>query len=146
MLWSRRSSWPCSAAKWLPAGSDCGGDRAAAKDVLKSGTVDLSGLDAAVERLSTNLLYMFPGCVSKTIQSLRKHKLAHWDQNKESNRSWLALNMMNEATAGFRAFNEPTKHHREIDFIKLRQDLAAGAKWGPEFIESVLPAAREPVS
>ena len=44
------------------------------------------------------------------------------------------------------AFNEPTKHHREIDFIKLRRELAKGTKWGLELIESVLPAAREPVA
>ena len=35
---------------------------------------------------------------------VRKHKLEHWDRNKESNRAWLALNMNAEALAGFPAF------------------------------------------
>ena len=30
----------------------------------------------------------------------------HWNRNKENSRAWLALNMMTEARAGFRAFNE----------------------------------------
>jgi len=119
-----------------------GSERAAAKDILKKGIVDLSKLDEAVERLATKLLYMMPGCVSKTVHSVRKHKLEHWDRNKETNRAWLALNMMTEANAGFRAFNEPVGRDREVDFIGLRQQLADGAKWGPELIESVLPAAR----
>ncbi len=46
-----------------------------------------------------------PDCLTKTIESLRKHKLEHWDRNRETNRAWLALNMMTEANAGFRAFH-----------------------------------------
>ncbi len=120
-----------------------GAARAEAKDQLSRGTVDLSLLDEAVERMCTKLLYTMPGCVEKTIQSVRKHKLEHWDRNKETNRAWLGLNMMTEANAGFRAFNEGTKRSREVDFVALRQRLAAGETWGPELIESVLPAAQE---
>ncbi|RMH95198.1 MAG: 6-oxocyclohex-1-ene-1-carbonyl-CoA hydratase, partial [Calditrichaeota bacterium] len=76
------------------------------KELLKSGTIDLSLLDEAVERLCTKLMYTFPNCLSMTIHSLRKKKLEHWDRNKETSREWLALNMMTEAKAGFRAFNE----------------------------------------
>ena len=48
--------------------------------------------------------------------------------------------MMNEARTGFRAFNEGTRETgREIDFVKLRQALAAGAPWTPELIESLMP-------
>ena len=75
----------------------------------------------------------------KTIESIRKHKLVHWDANKETNRQWLGLNMLTEAQAGFRAFNEGTGRNREIDFGLLRQRLAAGERWGPELIEAVLP-------
>ena len=60
--------------------------------------------------------------------------------NGESNRAWLALNMMTEARAGFRAFNEGTGRDREVDFVKLRQALAEGEPWGDPLIESVLPA------
>ena len=99
-------------------------------------------LDEAVEALATKLLYTMPGCLSKTLQSVRKHKLEHWDRNKESNRSWLALNMMNEANAGFRAFNEGPRGNREVDFIDLRRRLAAGERWGSELIEQVIPPRR----
>ena len=106
---------------------------------MKSGDVSLELLDAKVEQYAGKLLLTMPSCLSKTIQSLRKHKLAHWDKNKESNRSWLAGNMMTEAKLGFRAFNEGPKHNREVDFIELRKRLAAGEKWTDEFIESMIP-------
>ena len=80
-----------------------------------------------------------PGCLSKTIESLRKHKLEHWDKNRETNRAWLGLNMMTEAQAGFRAFNEGARGQREVDFIKLRQLLAEGRKWDADLTEEVMP-------
>src|SRR5213078_1803319 len=101
----------------------------AAKALMARGTVDLTLLDDAVADLTTKLLYTMPDCLTKTIESIRKHKLEHWDRNRESNRAWLALNMMTEANAGFRAFHHGTKQQREVDFIKLRQRLAAGEKW-----------------
>ena len=115
---------------------------AAGKKLLAEGTVDLSRLDDAVEMLATKLLYTFPECSLKTIEELRKPKLARWHENKESHRAWLALNMMTEARAGFRAFNEGTKECREIDFIALRQAQAAGVPWTDELTESLMPAAR----
>ncbi|MBK8490903.1 MAG: 6-oxocyclohex-1-ene-1-carbonyl-CoA hydratase [Saprospirales bacterium] len=110
-----------------------------AKALLKSGEVDLSLLDAAVERMCTKLMMTFPNCLSKTINSIRKKKLEHWDKNKESNRDWLALNMMTEAKAGFRAFNEGPKDNREVDFIKLRQMLAQGMEWNEEMHQAISP-------
>ena len=112
---------------------------AAGKATLKSGEVDLAPLDDAVNGLITKLLYTFPGCTAKTIESVRKHKLAQWDKNRETNRSWLGLNMMNEAQAGFRAFNEGPKGRREVDFLSLRQRLASGERWTQEFIETLIP-------
>jgi 6-oxo-cyclohex-1-ene-carbonyl-CoA hydrolase len=109
------------------------------KKVLESGTIDLSLLDKTVERLITRFVYMFPNCVAKTVQSVRKHKLFHWDRNKETNRAWLGLNMMTEARAGFRAFHEGVGRNREVDFVKLRRDLAAGVPWGDELTEAVQP-------
>jgi 6-oxo-cyclohex-1-ene-carbonyl-CoA hydrolase len=79
-----------------------------------------------------------PDCLTKTLESLRKHKLAHWDANRESNRAWLALNMMTEGRAGFRAFHEGTKACREPDFLLLRRRLAEGAVWGDDLIEETL--------
>ena len=110
-----------------------------AKENLKSGKVDLSLLDKAVERLCTKLMYLMPNCLSKTINSIRKKKLEHWDKNKESNREWLALNMMTEGKAGFRAFNEGPKGNREVDFVKLRQMLAEGHEWNEKMIRAISP-------
>jgi 6-oxo-cyclohex-1-ene-carbonyl-CoA hydrolase len=82
-----------------------------------------------------------PDCLSKTIESVRKHKLAHWDRNRETNRAWLGLNMMTEGRAGFRAFNEGSRECREPDFLLLRRRLAEGKMWGEELTEEVLAKA-----
>jgi 6-oxocyclohex-1-ene-carbonyl-CoA hydrolase len=106
-------------------------------------TVDLSGLDAAVDRLVTKLLHTFPDCTRKTLESLRKKKLEHWLANSETNRSWLALNMNTEAAAGFPAFHYGDRGEREIDFARLRRLYAEGARFDDELIRSVLsPSAR----
>ena len=115
---------------------------AAGKALLKQGSVDLSLLDEATERLCAKFIHMFPDCLTKTLEELRKPKLNAWNANKENSRAWLALNMMTEGRAGFRAFNEPADGNREIDFIGLRQALAAGEPWTDELTESLLPAAR----
>ena len=118
-----------------------GADRAEAKALLGRGQIDLGLLDQEVERLATGLLMTMPGCLSKTIESLRKHKLQHWDRNRETNRAWLGLNMMTEANAGFRAFNDGTKTDREVDFPQLRRRLADGEQWSEALIRAVGPAA-----
>ena len=115
----------------------------AGKELLAKGTVDLSLLDQVVDTLCTKFVYMFPDCLTKTLEELRKPKLNAWNANKENSRAWLALNMMTEARAGFRAFNEPAGGEREIDFIGLRLALAAGEPWTDELTESLLPAARQ---
>ena len=100
---------------------------------------DLSFLDRAVDRLCTKVLMLMPDCTSKTVNSLRKHKQKHWDLNAITNREWLGLNMMTEARAGFRAFNEGPRGNREVDFIRLRQLLAEGHPWDDELIRAVSP-------
>jgi len=83
--------------------SKTGDDLKAGKELLAKGTVDLSLLDEAVEKLCAKFIHMFPDCVTKTLEELRKPKLNSWNANKENSRAWLALNMMTEARAGFRA-------------------------------------------
>lgn len=109
------------------------------KEILARGEIDLTPLDNAVNAMATKLMYMMPDCTSKTLNSLRKKKLEQWDRNQQTNRDWLALNMMTEAKAGFRAFNEGPKDNREVDFIKLRQMLAEGHPWDDELIEAIMP-------
>ncbi|HLB31315.1 MAG TPA: 6-oxocyclohex-1-ene-1-carbonyl-CoA hydratase [Gammaproteobacteria bacterium] len=120
-----------------------GEEAAAARRLIKEGVTDLSLLDAKVEALCAKLLATFPECMTKSLEELRKPKLAAWNLNKENSRAWLALNMMNEANLGFRAFNEGARETgREIDFIKLRQALAAGTPWTQDLIESLLPGSK----
>jgi 6-oxo-cyclohex-1-ene-carbonyl-CoA hydrolase len=113
--------------------------RKEAKAVAAECTTDFELLDREVNRMAYSLALTMPDCTTKTIESLRKKKLEHWQRNCETNRSWLALNMMTEARAGFRAFNEGPKHNREVDFIKLRRALAAATPWTDELTESILP-------
>ena len=109
------------------------------KELFKQGTVDLTLLDEAVNSLIAKMLHTFPNCLHKTFTEVRKKKLQHWDANKESNREWLALNMMTEAKAGFKAFNDGPKGNREIDFVKLRQLLAEGKEWNEEMHKTISP-------
>ena len=111
----------------------------AGKELLKRGTVDLSLLDEKVEELCSKMLLTFPDCTAKTLEELRKPKLEAWNRNKEDSRSWLALNMVTEARAGFTAFNEGPKDDREVDFVLLRQRIAAGAPWVGGLHEDIQP-------
>jgi 6-oxo-cyclohex-1-ene-carbonyl-CoA hydrolase len=111
------------------------------KATLARGKVDLGALDAKVEELCAKLLLTFPDCTTKTLEELRKPKLEAWNRNKEGSRAWLALNMMTEARAGFRAFNEGTKDRREADFIALRRALAAAEPWSDALTDRILPSS-----
>ena len=110
-----------------------------AKARVARGTVDLALLDARVDALCAKLLLTFPDCTTKTLEELRKPKLDAWNRNKENSRAWLALNMMTEARAGFIAFNEGSKDDREVDFVLLRQRLAAGDGWAGTLCDAIQP-------
>ena len=113
------------------------------RELIKQGEIDLSLLDKKVDELCGKLMLTFPECMTKSLEELRKPKLNAWNRNKEGSRAWLALNMMNEARTGFRAFNEGNREiGREIDFVVLRQALARGTPWTPELIESLIPKAK----
>lgn len=116
-----------------------GAEREKARAVVESGRVNLAPLDKAVDAAVTKFLHTMPGCLTRTVASVRKHKLEHWDRNKETSRAWLGLNMLTEGRAGFRAFHFGEGRDREVDFVRLRRDLAAGTPWSEELIESILP-------
>ncbi len=121
-----------------------GDDLAAGKAMMAGSEMDLSKLDAKVEELCAKLLMTFPDCTTKSVEELRKPKLEAWNRNKENSRAWLSLNMMTEARAGFRAFNEGDREvGREVDFVAVRRDLATGAKWSEEYTDSIMPGAKE---
>lgn len=111
----------------------------AAKAIISQTTVDLSLLDREVHALAYKLALTMPGCLVKTLESIRKKKLEHWQQNCETNRSWLALNMMTEAKVGFRAFQEGPRDKREIDFLQLRRELSTARPWSEELVSSLIP-------
>jgi 6-oxo-cyclohex-1-ene-carbonyl-CoA hydrolase len=115
-----------------------------ARATVKAGERDLSLLDEKIEGLCAKLIETFPECMTKSLEELRKPKLESWNRNKEDSRAWLALNMMNEARTGFRAFNEGTKATgREIDFVELRQALAKGTPWSEDLIDGLMPTVAE---
>jgi len=113
------------------------------KELMKKGAVDLALLDQKVEELCAKMLLTFPDCMTKTVEELRKPKLDAWNRNKENSRAWLALNMVTEARAGFTAFNEGPKDDREVDFILLRQKLAAGQSWVGALHDQIQPKAEK---
>lgn len=113
--------------------------RQAAKQTVAACTVDQSLLDQEVNGFAYQLAMTMPGCLIKTIESLRKKKLQHWLQNCETSRAWLALNMMTEGKAGFRAFNEGPRGNREVDFLGLRRALAKAAPWDDKLFEAIMP-------
>jgi 6-oxo-cyclohex-1-ene-carbonyl-CoA hydrolase len=115
---------------------------AAGKAMMARGSIDLSLLDEKVEAMCSKLLATFPECLTKSFEELRKPKIEAWNRNKENSRAWLALNMMNEARTGFRAFNEGPRNEREIDFVALRQRLANGEGWTEAMIEDLIPKAK----
>jgi 6-oxo-cyclohex-1-ene-carbonyl-CoA hydrolase len=118
-----------------------GDELAAANQLARDCEVDFTALDRQVEALCWKLANTVPDCTSKTIESLRKHKLEHWHRNRESNRAWLALNMNTEGKAGFRAFHHGARGEREVDFLELRRLLAQGHPWDDELIDRITPGS-----
>lgn len=117
-----------------------GAEREQAKQVAAECVTDLTLLDQEVNNMAYRLAMTMPDCLHKTIESVRKKKMAHWQKNSETNRSWLALNMMTEARAGFRAFNEGPKDNREVDFLELRRKLADAHPWNDDLYRAIMPS------
>jgi 6-oxo-cyclohex-1-ene-carbonyl-CoA hydrolase len=112
------------------------------KALLKTAEIDFELLDGEVEMLAWKLAGTMPDCTTYTLENLRRHKLTHWDRNREGNRAWLALNMMTEARAGFRTFHRAPRAEREADFLEMRRALAEGGSWeDPEFLRRFAPYA-----
>ncbi len=116
------------------------GDKArSAKDFLKTAEYDFSKLDNAVNQIIWTFTNLFPGCLIKSIDSVRQKKKFFWDQTKLANRHWLAANMATEAFLGFHAFNTKRITGQDvIDFVKYRQLQAEGHPFDGDFMEAVL--------
>jgi 6-oxo-cyclohex-1-ene-carbonyl-CoA hydrolase len=110
-----------------------------ARAYVKNATVDLTPLDKAVDEVIWRFTNLFPGCLIKTIDSIRAKKKFFWDYSKNYNRHWLAANMSGEAFLGFHAFNTKKITGKDtIDFIKYRQLISEGAYQDEDMFEAVL--------
>lgn len=115
-----------------------------AREFLKTASIDLELLDKAVNDVIWKFTNLFPGCLIKTLDSVRAKKKYFWDMAKNYNRHWLAVNMTTEAYLGFQAFNTKKITGQDvIDFIKYRQLIAEGKTVDEAFMEAVLPKPKE---
>jgi 6-oxo-cyclohex-1-ene-carbonyl-CoA hydrolase len=115
-----------------------------AREFLKTASIDLELLDKAVNEVTWKFTNLFPGCLIKTLDSVRAKKKYFWDMAKNYNRHWLALNMTTEAYLGFQAFNTKKITGQDvIDFVKYRQLIAEGKAVDEAFMEAVLPKPKE---
>jgi 6-oxo-cyclohex-1-ene-carbonyl-CoA hydrolase len=100
---------------------------------------DFELLDKEVDRIVWTFANLFPGCLIKSIDSIRAKKKFFWDYSKNYNRHWLAANMTGEAFLGFGAFNTKKITGQDtIDFIKFRQNIAESRTWDYDMYEEVL--------
>ncbi len=106
---------------------------------LKANDFDFTLLDGEVDKVVWTFANLFPGCLIKSVDSIRAKKKFFWDYSKNYNRHWLAANMMGEAFLGFGAFNTKKITGQDvIDFLKYRQNIAEGKLMDEAFFESVL--------
>jgi len=110
-----------------------------ARKYVWNAKTDFELLDKAVNDIIWRFANLFPGCLIKTIDSIRAKKKFFWDYSKNYNRHWLAANMAGEAFLGFHAFNTKKITGKDtIDFIKYRQLIAEGVYQDDELFEAVL--------
>jgi 6-oxo-cyclohex-1-ene-carbonyl-CoA hydrolase len=115
-----------------------------AREFLKGATLDFELLDKAVHEIIWKFTNLFPGCLIKSLDSVRAKKKFFWDMAKNYNRHWLAVNMTTEAFLGFNAFNMKKVTGKDvIDFVKYRQLIAEGKTIDDAFMEAVLPKPLE---
>jgi len=105
---------------------------------------DFELLDKEVDKIMWTFANLFPGCLIKSLDSVRAKKKFFWDYSKNYNRHWLAANMSGEAFLGFGAFNTKKITGKDtIDFIKFRQDIADMKTWDMDMFAEVLGKPQE---
>ena len=109
------------------------------KQAKAAGWLTFERLDAEVDSVIWRFANLFPGCLVKSMDSIRAKKKFFWDQMKAYNRHWLAANMGGEAFLGFGAFNTRKITGTDvIDFIKFRQHIARADSWDMEMFADVM--------
>jgi 6-oxo-cyclohex-1-ene-carbonyl-CoA hydrolase len=110
------------------------------KQIREQNKISLELLDKEVGKVVWLFANLFPGCVAKSIDSVRAKKKFFWDIAKNYNRHWLAANMNYEAFPGFMAFiTRRTTGKDTIDFIKFRQLIAQGKLAEDEMYDAIIP-------
>ena len=105
---------------------------------------DFELLDKEVGKIVWTFTNLFPGCLIKSIDSVRAKKKFFWDYSKNYNRHWLAANMGGEAYLGFGAFNTKKITGKDtIDFIKFRQNIADTRTWDMDMFAEVFGKPQE---
>ncbi len=121
-----------------------GQEAKAARAYVKEATIDFSRLDGEIQKMVWTFTNLFPGCLIKSLDSIRAKKKFFWDYSKNYNRHWLAANMATEAFLGFHAFNTKKITGRDvIDFVKYRQLIAEGVCADDAMFEQVLARPKE---
>ena len=115
-----------------------------AREYLKTVNTDFELLDNEINRILWTFTNLFPGCLIKSVESIRLKKKFFWDQAKVINRHWLASNMATEAYLGFNAFNTKKITGQDtIDFIEYRRRQANSDLFDTEFMAAVLGKPKE---
>jgi len=97
-----------------------------------------------VDKIVWTFANLFPGCLIKSIDSIRAKKKFFWDYSKNYNRHWLAANMGGEAFLGFGAFNTKRITGQDtIDFIKFRQNIAECKTWDMDMFAEAMGKPKE---
>ncbi len=136
--------------KWVADGDivygefKTGAEAKAARNYVRSATIDLAKLDEAVDEIIWKFTNLMPHCLMKSVDGIRAKKKFFWDQAKLPNRHWLAVNMNYEAFMGFNAFNTKKITGQDtIDFIKYRQLVGEGQEIGAALYEQVFGKPQE---
>ncbi len=105
---------------------------------------DFELLDKETDQIIWQFANLFPGCLTKSLDSIRQKKKFFWDTTKNDNRHWLAANMSGEAFLGFGAFNTKRITGQDtIDFIKFRQNIEQSKLWNDDMFAEVLGEPKE---
>jgi len=105
---------------------------------------DFELLDKETDKIIWQFANLFPGCLTKSLDSIRQKKKFFWDTTKNDNRHWLAANMSGEAFLGFGAFNTKKITGQDtIDFIKFRQNIEQSRLWDDEMFAEVMGQPRD---
>ncbi|MEJ2724193.1 MAG: 6-oxocyclohex-1-ene-1-carbonyl-CoA hydratase [Deltaproteobacteria bacterium] len=100
---------------------------------------DFELVDKEVDKIVWTFANLFPGCLIKSVDSVRQKKKFFWDTMKNANRHWLAANMTGEAFLGFGAFNTKKITGQDvIDFLKFRQNIVETKTWDLDMFAEVL--------